>query len=61
VGGGIVLCACAFSYCVGVTVDALRGGIQVCPVLAFSAMCELRSFVLCTFFIHTLFFSRTFG
>jgi hypothetical protein len=41
------------------TVDALRGGIQVCTVLAFTAMCELRSPVNVQIFIHTLFFSRT--
>jgi hypothetical protein len=55
----IDLCDFAFSYCVDMTVDALRGGIQVCTVLAFTAMCELRSPVNVQIFIHTLFFSRT--
>jgi hypothetical protein len=54
----IDLCDFAFSYCAGMTVDALHGGIQVCTVLAFTAMCGLRSLLTCRFYVGTLFLSR---
>jgi hypothetical protein len=50
-GCGTVLCACASSYCAGVTVDALRGGVYIRKMLAFTAMCGLRSLLLCRFIL----------